>query len=75
MASFKNNQMSPRKWRQVIEEVKIRWQVEPEHLQHVATPGEIITLLHKTLGASWNCAEREIQGLIREFEEKVRRAA
>jgi hypothetical protein len=67
--------MSPHKWRQFIEEVELRWQLEPGSLQQVTSANEIVTALHAGTGVSRDRADRDIQETMREFQDKVRRAA
>jgi CheY-like chemotaxis protein len=64
-------QMNPVKWRQFVEEVRTRWNLD---LRDAATLNEIKVLLHRHIGLSVNRAEREMQEMIRDFQDRVRLA-
>jgi hypothetical protein len=63
---------TPQKWFQFLEDVQASWTSVP--IRGAKNPDDLINLLRDFAGLSRQRAEREVEGVVQEFERKVRRA-
>jgi hypothetical protein len=66
--------LNSKKWRQFVEDVHLRWPLL-DRGDSMETANEIVDRLSRTAGLSRSRSQREVNEMIRLFEEKLRRAA
>jgi hypothetical protein len=67
--------MATRKWRQFVEDVRLRWPLLNSEDNSMNTTDEIADRLSENAGMSRSRSQREVKEMIELFAEKIRRAA
>ena len=70
-----DTRLTSKKWRQFVEDVRLRWPLLNSEDNKMSTTDEIVDCLSENAGLSRNRSQREVKAMIELFEDKVRRAA
>jgi hypothetical protein len=75
MTSDVDRKMNDRHWRFFLEDARHEWPDPGIDLSRAADLNQLASALGRAVGLSESRAKREIQRLLRRFEEKMQRAA